>query len=97
MLCSSNGNPFAMDIYSGRSENDERTPLGLRVISDFISVLPAPEQHEVYFDNFFTSHSRLMKLADQGMRATGTVRETRTGGCPLKSVKEVGKEERGTF
>ncbi|KAL1480237.1 hypothetical protein MTO96_051205 [Rhipicephalus appendiculatus] len=62
-----------------------------------VSVLQAPEQHEVYFDNFFTSPGLLTKLADQGIRATGTVRDTRTGGCPLKSMKDVGKEERRSF
>lgn len=62
-----------------------------------VSVLEAPEHREVYFDNFFTSHGLLTKLADQGIRATGTVRDTRTGGCPLKSLKNIEKEERGSF
>lgn len=97
MMCSSNGYPYAMEIYCGRNEKDDKTPLGIRVVSNMISVLQAPEQHEVYFDNFFTSHGLLTKLADQGIRATGTVRDSRTGGCPLKSVKDVGKEERGSF
>lgn len=39
----------------------------------------------------------LDSLADQGLRATGTVRVTRTGGCPLKSTKYVEKEGRGAF
>ncbi|KAH8036787.1 hypothetical protein HPB51_005655 [Rhipicephalus microplus] len=62
-----------------------------------VLVLEAPEHHEVYFDNFFTSHGLLTKLADQGIRATGAVRGTRTGGCPLKSLKNIEKEERGSF
>ncbi|KAH6932643.1 hypothetical protein HPB50_008227 [Hyalomma asiaticum] len=53
------------------------------------SVLQTPEQHEVYCDKFFTSHGSLAKLADQGIRVTRTVRDTRTGGCPLKSLKYV--------
>ncbi|KAH7977007.1 hypothetical protein HPB52_022817 [Rhipicephalus sanguineus] len=97
MMCSTNGYPYAMEIYCGRNEKDDKTPLGIRVVSNMVSVLEAPEQHEVYFDNFFTSHGLLTKLADQGIRATGTVRDTRTGGCPLKSLKSIGKEERGSF
>lgn len=97
MMCSSNGYPYAMEIYCGRNEKDEKAPLGLRVVSNMASVLPALEQHEVYFDNFFTSHSLLTKLADQGIRVAGIVRDTRTAGCPLKSLKDVGGEERGSF
>ncbi|KAL3203434.1 hypothetical protein MRX96_011971 [Rhipicephalus microplus] len=66
MMCSSNGYPYAMEIYFGRNEKDDKTPLGIRVFSNIVSVLGAPEHHEVYFDNFFTSHGLLTKLADQG-------------------------------
>ncbi|XP_075741618.1 uncharacterized protein LOC142791582 [Rhipicephalus microplus] len=38
-----------------------------------VLVLEVPEHHEVYFDNFFTSHGLLTKLADQGIRATVAV------------------------
>ncbi|KAH7933398.1 hypothetical protein HPB49_012216 [Dermacentor silvarum] len=86
-----------MEIYCGRNEKDEKAPLGLRVFGNKASVVPAPEQHEVYFHNFFTSHGLLTKLVDQGIRATGTVRDTRTGGWLLKSLKAVRREERGSF
>ncbi|KAL3248169.1 hypothetical protein MRX96_056582 [Rhipicephalus microplus] len=95
MMCSSNG--IAMELYCGRKEKEDKTPLGIRVVSNMVSVLEAPEQHEVYFDNFFTSHGLLTKLADQGIRAIGTVRDTRTGGCPLKSLKNIENEERESF
>ncbi|KAL3201142.1 hypothetical protein MRX96_043098 [Rhipicephalus microplus] len=66
MMCSSNGYPYAMEIYFGRNKKDDKTRLGIRVVSNMVSVLEAPEHHEVYFDNFFTSHGLLTKLADQG-------------------------------
>ncbi|XP_040078605.1 uncharacterized protein LOC120850225 [Ixodes scapularis] len=62
-----------------------------------VSVLSSPEQHEDYFDNFFTSYGLLTKLADEAIRATGTVRETRMGSCPLRSQKDIAQEERGAF
>ncbi|KAL3214780.1 hypothetical protein MRX96_034681 [Rhipicephalus microplus] len=66
MMCSSKGYPYAMEIYCEKNEKDDKTPLGTRVVSDMVSVLEAPEHHEVYFDNFFTSHGLLTKLADKG-------------------------------
>ncbi|KAL3203142.1 hypothetical protein MRX96_042153 [Rhipicephalus microplus] len=63
--------PYAMEIYCGRNEKDDRTPLGIRVVSNMVSVLEAPEHHEVYFDNFFTSHGLLTKLADKGFERQG--------------------------
>ncbi|KAG0425107.1 hypothetical protein HPB47_027699, partial [Ixodes persulcatus] len=85
------------EIYCGRKEKDDKTPLGLRVVSNMVSVLSSPEQHEVYFDILFTSYGLLTKLADEGIRATGTVQETRTGSCPLRSQKDIAKKERGAF
>ena len=55
--------------------------------------------HEVYFDNFFTSHKLLKDLGDKSVRATGTVGENRTGGAAklMTSTKEMKKKERGHF
>ena len=33
--------------------------------------------HELFFDNFFTSHDIMQKLTSQSMRTTDTVRENR--------------------
>ncbi|KAG0442900.1 hypothetical protein HPB47_015499 [Ixodes persulcatus] len=71
MMCSPNGYPYAMEIYCGRKEKDDKTPLRLRVVSNMVSVLSSPEQHEVYFDNFFTSYGLLTKLADEGIERRG--------------------------
>lgn len=100
MLCSSTGYPYAMDIYSGKkseSDNCISGQLGPRVVNELLSVVGDNSQHEVYFDNFFTSYKLLLELSHKGMRATGTIRENRTQKCPLKSKKELTKEDRGSF
>jgi DNA excision repair protein ERCC-6 len=97
MLCSASGYPYAMNIYSGRSSTNENAPLGSRVVWELLSHVKNPEKHQVFFDNFFTSHKLMTDLSDKGFKATGTIRETRTGRCPLVSSKEVSKWQRGKF
>lgn len=53
--------------------------------------------HVVFFDNFFTSHKLLTDLTEKNIRACGTVRENRTGHCPLVSNKEIQKKDRGSY
>lgn len=94
MLCSNSGYPYAMRIYSGSSSEIENSPLGSRVVWELLSTIQNPEKHGVFFDNFFTSHKLLTDLSEKGFKATGTIREFRTGRWPLKSIKEASKWER---
>ena len=55
------------------------------------------KQHVVFFDNFFTSYELMKNLANQDIRACGTVRENRTGRWPLPSNKEWKKKPRGSY
>ncbi|KAL1462065.1 hypothetical protein MTO96_027318 [Rhipicephalus appendiculatus] len=71
MMCSSNGYPYAMEIYCGRNEKDDKNALGLRVVSNMVSVLQIPEKHEVYFDNFCTSHGLLTNWLTRGFERRG--------------------------
>ena len=52
-----------------------------------------------YFANFFTSYKLLSELSDKGVKATGTIRETRIANATKKIInsKDIKKEERGTF
>lgn len=98
-LCSSNGYLYNFEPYCGKNEAMEG-PLGVRVITNLISAIPADqyENHELFFDNFFTSHDIMCKLRELKMKATGTIRENRTQKCPLVSSKTMQKEkERGYF
>ena len=54
-------------------------------------------QHTVYFDNFFTNYNILRYLGEKNMRATGTVRDNRTSNCPLKSIAETNKGQKGVY
>ena len=95
-MCGESGYCFNFSLYCGKKSNDyENTrSLGSRVVMKMLSTVDNPSFHVVYFDNFFTSHSLLVQLREKGFRATGTVRDARTGSCPLKPVKEMDKMER---
>ncbi|KRY99483.1 PiggyBac transposable element-derived protein 3 [Trichinella zimbabwensis] len=62
-----------------------------------ISVLERPVKHELYFNNFFASYDLLEKLSDKMIRATGTIRNSRTRKIPIMPVDEVKKKYRGFF
>ena len=96
MLCGADGYPYNFSIYCGK-EGESKTPLGTRVVNEMLKPVGNSDQYVVFFDNFFTSHALLTELAEKGFRACGTVRENRTGRCPLPSKKEVEKQDRGYF
>lgn len=96
-LCSSNGYLFQCDIYTGKSNEKGDLGLGGDVIMKLLKVVENAHNHVVYFDNFFTSHSLMSELSRMGFCATGTIKENRTGHCPLLSVKEMKKTDRGTY
>ena len=101
-ICGNDGFPYHMKIYQEKEDNRESLPLGTRVINDLVDVIISKSDitcYELYFDNFFTSYKLLSELSDKGVRATGTVRETRIANATKKiiSSKDLKKEERGTF
>ena len=64
--------------YTGRDENfDVDLGLGASVVMSLLRVVSNPQQHAIYFDNFFTSHKLMIKLHQSHFHATGTVREPR--------------------
>lgn len=98
-LCSASGYLYNFIPYCGKSSNDSDTgPLGTRVICQLTDIIQQCERHEIYFDNFFTSVNVLSMLKNKNLKATGTVRETRTNKCPLMNSKDMLKQqERGYF
>ncbi|KRY88724.1 PiggyBac transposable element-derived protein 3 [Trichinella pseudospiralis] len=96
-LSSANGYPYALKIYAGRDEREKSEPLGMKIIEEMISVLERPEEHELYFNNFFASYNLLEKLSGRMIRATGTMRNSRTRKIPRMPVDEVKKKHRGFF
>ena len=73
--------------------------LGASVVAHLAESLPEVENsnYHVVMDNFFTSPKLLRYLKSKGITATGTVRVNRMENTPLKDMKSVQKENRGSF
>ncbi|KRY04450.1 PiggyBac transposable element-derived protein 3, partial [Trichinella patagoniensis] len=67
---------------------EKSEPLGMKVIEEMISVLERAEKHELYFNNFFASYNILEKVSGKMIRATGTMRNSRTRKIPIMPVDE---------
>ena len=99
-LCSSNGYCYALDTYCGKTKTDNdniQLPLGSKVVLSLLQCIDVPNDHIVFFDNYFTSLPLLSNLRAQGFRASGTLRQNRTEKCPLSTVKEMEKKKRATY
>lgn len=98
VIASSSGMPYKVTIYQGKNgKHNKDVPLGTRVVMDCLEVCDKPTSHHIFFYNFFTSFDLISNLKSLGYRATGTVRENRTKGCPVKSVQEMKKNSRGSY
>ena len=98
MLTSQDGYPYQADIYCGKSSSrPPGVPLGEHVVMEFAELIADKSCHELYFDNFFSSYSLISKLRQMNLKATGTVREGRTGTAPLKGKKHFDKKDRGEY
>lgn len=93
-LCSSDGYLFQFIPYGGAETNSDRQnmPLGTSVVLKLLSVVPKPEMHKIYFDNFFSSYGLFKILKEKGFFASGTVRENRLAGCLLDDSKNMKKK-----
>lgn len=97
MLTSQYGYPYQAD-YCGKSSNrPPDVPPGEHVVMQFAELIPDKSCHELYFNNFFSSYSLMSKLRQMQLKATGTVREGRTGTAPLKCKKHFDKLQRGAY
>ena len=96
ILASDDGYPFSFDVYTGRSAG-ESGPLGKRVVDKLTRCLEKKSSHTLYFDRFFSSTALCRKLADEGLRSTGTVQMNRIENCPLTPSGEFKRETRGTY
>ncbi|XP_066258479.1 piggyBac transposable element-derived protein 3-like [Euwallacea similis] len=97
-LCSSDGYLFYSLPYSG-AQNQTHSSLGLGgdVVMSLLSVVDKPVNHQIFFDNFFSSFKLLVHLKNNGYFATGTIRENRTNKCPIENSKSFGKKVRGSY
>jgi len=97
MLCSSDGYPYQANIYCGKTERPQERSLGEHVVLSLVDLIPVKSQHELYFDNFFSSYSLLLQLRELQMKATGTIREGRYADAKLAHKSKFNKTERGKF
>ena len=102
MLAGPNGFPYHTICYTGKSETTSSELLGSRVVNSLLdSVKPSTNilSHHIFFDNFFTSYALLSSLSESGCKATGTIRQSRTGGAnkELMSDKDLKKMPRGSY
>lgn len=96
-MCGSDGFPYNFSIHCGKEGNNVALPLGYRVVNEMLQIVENNSQHVIFFDNFFTSYKLINDLAQRKIRACGTIRENRTGGCPLLTNKDMKKNERGSY
>ena len=97
MLCSSDGYPYQANIYCGKTERPQERSLGEHVVLSLVDLVPVKSQHELYFDNFFSSYSLFLQLRELQMKATGTIREGRYADAKLADKSKFNKTERGKF
>ena len=97
------GYVVAFDPYQGKGSIARATEtnylgLGGSVVCQLVKELPNNEtlHYHIVFDNFFTSPKLLSHLQGMGIAATGTLRANRDGKAPLKAIKEMEKQPRGT-
>jgi len=65
-LCSSKGYLFNSIPYVGKDKAfDKEMGLGVGVVLQLLDVLENPQEHEIYFDNFFTSYKLMIRLSER--------------------------------
>ena len=79
MMCSPDGYPFLMEIYTGTEDDNSKSKklLGTRVVESLIECVTQPENHSLFFDNIFSSYNSVNSLTDKGFKAIGTIRDNR--------------------
>ena len=82
---STNGYISNLSVYTGKTEGEIESNLGMKVVLELTKDLP--QGHHIYFDNFFSSIPLMESLLDRGQYSCGTFRVNRRG-IPEK-IKQV--------
>ena len=55
MVCSPDGYPFSMEIYTGTEDDKSKSkkPLGTRAVESLIECVTQPKIYSLFFNNFF--------------------------------------------
>ena len=73
VLASSTGLLYHFEIYEGKSPNAADIPLGEQVVKTALEICDNSVEHNVFFDNFFSSYKLLVDLDARRFRATGKI------------------------
>nr|CAI5834681.1 unnamed protein product [Callosobruchus analis] len=85
------------DNSGAQNQTHSNLGLGGDVVMSLLSVVKKPVNHQIFFDNFFSSFKLFVHLKNNGYFATGTIRENRTNKCPMENCKSFAKKKRGTY
>ena len=88
-----------MEIYTGTEDDKSELKklLEISVVENLIECVTQPENHNLFFDNLFSSHDLVKLLTRKGFKTIGTIRDNRTKKTPLMSNKEMKAKKRGEF
>ena len=90
-----NGYVSEFEVYTGKKGDQVEKGLGEGVVRRLTHNI-LNRNHQVYFDNFFTSINLLVYLLKNGTYASGTLRTNRVGfPCQLKQFIKKGLPKRG--
>lgn len=101
LLCGSSGLVYDLLMYQGgQTEINEQEKVmygfGGAVVLKLINDIIKPDQHCLYFDNFFTSCNLLHALDKINIYATGAARTNSFANPPLPSDKKISQLGRGS-
>jgi hypothetical protein len=99
-LADSKGFVYDFEIYTGKGTvKSDRTSLGISgdIVVRLLESVPKSVGYKVFFDNWFSSYSLLLKLNELGYLCTGTVRPNRINKCPLQKDSELKAKGRGSI
>ena len=97
VLAIATGVPYKIEIYQGRTNPGSDESLGTRVVKNAWEICKNPKDHNVNFDNFFSSYSPICGVTTKDFRAIDTMRNDWIMKCPLVDVKKMKINERGSF
>ncbi|KAL1497396.1 hypothetical protein ABEB36_008374 [Hypothenemus hampei] len=96
-ICSDDGYLYKFIPYGGATQKKSDLGLGADVVFQLLSVVKNAPEHDIFFDNFFSSYKLFALLRQKRFFATGTIRENRSSGCPLVPSKSLSKQSRGSY
>ena len=99
MLCSPDKYLFLVEVYTGAEADNSKLkkPLRTRVVGSLIECVTQPENHSLFYDNFFCSYDLVKLFTDKGFKAIGTIRDNRPKKTPLISNEKMKAKKSGEF